>query len=193
MGPVVEPGDTVPLERPVLADHGTGLLHLGQYLAIHLHGAGPVEDDVHGHPGPGALREGIGELLPDLAGPVYVGVEGDGDRRSPDCFQHGREDLVAVVKRRHTVPRREGRTQHHRQLAPELVGPGSISVADLPGQPLARRRPVAHEATRSGTRWGPSRWRFRAIQAKENAAIPRKIPACVRSPKMRRPTPKSVA
>jgi hypothetical protein len=56
MGPVVEPAEVEPAKRTIPVDLGAGVLHLGESVAVHLHAPRPVEDDVDGQPGPGALR-----------------------------------------------------------------------------------------------------------------------------------------
>ena len=98
MGAIVEAADVVPLERPVLLDVDAGVAHALEQVVLHLDAAGPVQHHVDLDAGSRALGEGVGVLGADVAGPVDVGLEGDGLLRRANAFDHGGEDLVAVLQ-----------------------------------------------------------------------------------------------
>jgi hypothetical protein len=108
---------------------------------VHLGAADPVHQDVDLDAGSGAFRQGVGELLADLAGPVDVGLKGDGFGGGLDRAQHGRKDLVAVEQLGRLVAAGDARPQQAAHGAVELrVGHAVLARQLLPDFFLSCRK-----------------------------------------------------
>ena len=131
VGAVVQAGQVVPVGFVELFNQHPGRLHLGQVAFFHLGAAHPVEQHMHGHTGAGALAQGVGKLLADVARPVNVGFEGDAFLGGFDRGQHGRKDLVAVEQLRHRIAAHDARAQQAAQGALELRVGGAVQARQL--------------------------------------------------------------
>lgn len=120
VGAVVHARQVVPVRLVELADLHAGRFHFLQKRVIDLGAAHPVQQHMHLDAGPGAFRQCIGKLAPDIARPVDVGFKGDAALRAPDGLQHGGEDLVPVEQLPGPVAAHQGRAEQGAHGAPEL-------------------------------------------------------------------------
>ena len=139
---VVQAAEVVPLEWPVHPDLDAGLPQLLQERVLDLDAAGPVDHDFDCDACLRSLRKGVGKLPPDIARPVDVGLEVDGLPGGPDCREHRREDLVAVLQVPDLVAWHDGRPEQHGHFATELRVGDCIAMLDLPLELLLRRSEI---------------------------------------------------
>ena len=128
VGAVVKMGEVIPAGRVVAQDDAAGVAQFVDERLVHAHGAGPVEEDEHFHAGAGALREGVGEFLADVARPVDVGLEGDGLAGGADGREHRGEDGVAVAQFGDGVAAEERRAEEGAD------GAGKLGIVDAIGR-----------------------------------------------------------
>jgi hypothetical protein len=107
------------MRRVELVHFDAGILHAFDQLIVHLRAAHPVEQHMHLHAVACAFGQRIGERAADLARPVDVGLEGDGDSCAADGGQHRREDLIAIEQCRHPVAVEKRGPEQHTELARE--------------------------------------------------------------------------
>ena len=120
MGAMIEVVELVPVEWSIEHDLDAGLPEPRDIITVDLVGAGPVDDDVRAHAGPGPIGERRGELAADRRRPVDVALEGDGTTCRADGREHRGKDLVAVIERRDLVARHEAGAEQAPHGAHEL-------------------------------------------------------------------------
>ena len=133
MSPVLEPLDRVGLGRAEEAHLHAGVAHRADQLAVHLHRADGVENDVALDAGAGLPAERIRHLDGDVAAPVGVRQEVHRLLGGADRVEVGGEDLVAVDQELGVVAIRDGRAGQGLGGAQEA----RLADVDLAAQPVA--------------------------------------------------------
>ena len=130
--PVVEPRQVRPVRLVIALDLDAGALHPLERGLVEPGAADPVEQHVHLDAVPGAVREGVGELVADRAVPVDVRLEADRRLRAADVFEHRLEDPVAVDQHLGGIALDERRAEQEREVAGEGRIAGVVQPLERP-------------------------------------------------------------
>ena len=112
-----------------------------------------IDQEMHFHPGPRALRERGGELIGDGAFFPKEILERNRALRGADGREHGRENLLAVFERGDFVAFHQRRPEQVAHGADEdVVADIVIGTRDLSGESVPRHRRIANMISSAATR-----------------------------------------